>query len=42
MNDKVEIVRKHGNDECYTANGLLFCLCGKCELEDYKLPDDFV
>lgn len=38
---KVEIIRKSVDLACYTANGFMYCYCGKCKPEDYKLPKDY-
>jgi hypothetical protein len=46
MNEIVEVRKILRNqeldNECLTANGLLYCYCGKCEPEDYKLPEDLI
>ena len=39
--EKVEIKERKDRPDCKTINGLLYCSCGKCKQEDYRLPEDF-
>lgn len=40
LEKKIEVRQRKDRMGCYTANGILVCYCGKCESEDYKLPED--
>jgi hypothetical protein len=39
--EKVEVLERTDRPECYVANGILICRCGKCVPEDYPLPNDY-
>lgn len=39
----IEVIRRKDRPlECFMANGILYCSCGKCRPSDFKLPLDMV